>query len=302
MKGDYAPLLEKSASENPGALRLAKVAHSLLSSRCYQLTGIAPGKSRTFLEAYLERFLVEDIKRILRAKHAGQSADKSILIPIPKGYDSVGLPAVIQAASIQEAVGLLAATQFKEVGEAMPVYEKHRLVSIIEAFLDRVYFDSIIVPSLRRAPAERWIEQMVGLERDLIAIKTIMDLRARKVAADVVRSINLIPSGLTEEEVGMIVGATPEAIPRMLSKTKYSELVQPLQDSLEAGKDESLDHVARLEVFRQTKSLMFPCTFSLAYVLGYIRQAETEANNLVAIVSGKELGLTETRIQAALCV
>jgi vacuolar-type H+-ATPase subunit C/Vma6 len=40
----------------------------------------------------------------------------------------------------------------------------------------------------------------------------------------------------------------------------------------------------------------------LAYVLGYMGEAETEANNLVSIATGKELGLEELRIERALCM
>ncbi len=302
MKGDYAQLLEKTSAEYPSALHLAKVFRSLLVSRCYHLVRIAPEKCRVFMEAYLERFLVEDMERILRAKHAGKVVDKGALTPIPKGYDYANLQAMADAATIQDAVGSLNRTRFAGVADAMPIYEKYRFISIIEASLQRTYFDAEVRPSLRGLPGQSNVEEMVGVEVDLMNLRTIADLRARKVAVDALRNLSLMPAFLSPGDLTQISMANPDSMPQLVSKTRYSALTQALQDALESGKDESLDHVVRLEIYRRTKSMMVPCADTLAYVLGYLREAETESNNLVSIVTGKELGLAEPRIQAAICM
>jgi vacuolar-type H+-ATPase subunit C/Vma6 len=300
MKGDYAQLLEKTSAEYPNALHLAKVFRSLLVTRCYHLVGIAPEKCRTFMEAYLERFLVEDMRRILRAKHAGNVVERGSLIPIPKGYDRVGLQALVDAATMEDAVGLLAKSKFA-LGEAMPIYEKYRLVSILEAFLEKTYYDSEVRPTLKGLPGQGTIEDLVATEVDLTDVEKVADLRARKVAVEAVKALAHEPMRLTPAQLASISATTPESIPQIISKTRYSALTQPLQDALESGKDESLDHVLRLEVFKRTKAMMVPSSDTFAYVLAYMREAETECNNLVSIGTGKELGLPEARIQAAVC-
>jgi len=301
MRGDYGPLLEGAPAEYPSALHLAKVFRSLLVSRCYRLVGIAPENCRVFLEAYLERFLVEDMKRILRAKHAGRVTDKGSLIPIPKGYERVNLQAMADAPSFQEAVGTLAKTRFRGVVDAVSVYEKYHFISIVEAFLDKAYFDIEVRPALGGLPGRPAIGEMIGTEEDLLNVKMLTDLRARKVSVDAVRALSFKPANLTRGELAAISGATPEAIPQMVAKTRYSSLAQPLQDALESGKDESLDRVVRLEIHRRTKSVIVRCADTFAYVLAYFREAETESNNLVSLVTGKEVGLAEQRIQAAIC-
>ena len=302
MRGDYAQLLEKTSAEYPSALHLAKVFRSLLVSRCYHLVGIAPGRSRTFLEAYLVRFQVENMKRVFRAKHSEKVVDRGTLIQVPKGYDRVNLQAMIDAATLQDAVGTLAKTPFAGIADVMPIYEKYRFVSILEAFLEKTYFDSEVRPTLKKLPSQRKVAEVVGTEQDLLNIRMLVDLRARKVAVDAVKALSFMPGNLTDKAVSLISGATPESIPPIISKTPYASLAQPIQDALEPGKDESLDHVARLEVFKRTRAMMMPYADTLAYVLGFVVEAETESNNLISIVTGKELGLSEQRIQSAVCI
>lgn len=302
MNSDYSSSLEKIAAEYPRAPRLARAFYSSLVSRCYRLVDIAPGGSKRFLEAYLERFLVEDMKRIFRAKHAGAALDRSMLIGIPEGYDYADLQAMSEAPTLQEAVKSLENTRFRGVADAMVIYQKYNLVSVIEAFLDKIYFDSEVRPCLDAVPRSAGVEEMVGAEVDLMDIKTLTDLKARGVAADEVRGVSFLPFELKAEEVARISEATLDSIPRMLSRTRYADLAQPIQNALDPANDESLDRAIRLEIRRRTKPLMFRWALSLGYVLGYVRDAETEANNLVSIVTGKELGLSESRIEGALCV
>jgi len=242
------------------------------------------------------------MKRILRAKHSGRVIDKGALIPIPKGYEHVNLDAMVESATLQDAVGLLKQSEFEHIADVMPVYEKYHLISIIEAFLERTYFESAVRLTTKRLPGRRRIAVLVGTEADVLGIGMLADMMARKVAVDAIRSVCFMPEKLTAEERELISAANPSSLPQVLSKTAYSSLAKPVQDALESGKDESFDRLARLEVFNQARSIKMPCADNFAYVLGYIIEAETESNNLISIVTGKELGLPEPRIQAAVCV
>ena len=184
----------------------------------------------------------------------------------------------------------------------MAIYQKYNLVSVIEAFLDKIYFDSELRPCLDAVPGSGGVEEMVGTEVDLMEVKTLVDLKARGVSADDVRQAGFLPYGLKAEEVARISEASLDSIPRVLSKTRYADLAQPIQNALDPAKAEALDRVMRSEIQRRTKRLMFSWALSLGYVLGYLGEVETEANNLVSIVTGKELGLGESEIAATLCV
>jgi V/A-type H+/Na+-transporting ATPase subunit C len=303
MRSDYASLLEKSSNtDHLSAQSLARVFYSLLVLRCYRLVRIAPEKGERFLEAYLERFLIEDVKRILRAKHSGETVDEYSLISIPKGYDYVNLQSMSAAPSLQEAIDLLKNTRFRAVEEVMPQYRKYGLISLIEATLDKIYFNSEVGPALDDVLDQSVVEEMTALEVDLTIIKSLIDLRVRGVPADIVQSIGFLPMKLRRSELALILEASPDSVPEALSRTRYANLAQPVKDALNSEKDESLDSAFRSEIYRQTKSLMAQHAGTFAYVLGYIRAAEAEANNLVSIVTSEELDLSESKTEVNLCL
>ena len=301
MGSDYASSLEGVSTEYPSAPRLSRAFYSCMVSRCYRLVGIAPGGSKKFLEAYLDRFLVEDMKRILRAKHAGAVVDRGSLIPIPTGYDHADLQAMSAAPTLQDAVKSLEKTSYRRVADFMDLYQKHDIISVLEASLDRAYFDSVVRPSLDGAPSSG-VKEMVGMEMDLVSIKAMVDLRARGLASDEVVSVSVTPVGLTVDEVARISDASLESMPKNLSRTPYADLGELLQNAIDPTNEESLDRVMRLEIQRRTRRFMFLYALTLGYVLGYVRDAETEAQNLVSVVTGKELGLSDSKIEVALCV
>jgi vacuolar-type H+-ATPase subunit C/Vma6 len=202
---------------------------------------------------------------------------------------------------MQDAVKSLENTRFRGVADAMAIYQKYNLVSVIEAFLDKIYFDSEVRPCLDAVPDSMGIEEMVGTEVDLMDVKTLIDLKARGVSAEEVRRAGFLPYRLKAQEVVRISEASLDSIPRVLSKTRYADLAQPIQNALDPAKGEGLDRVMRSEIQRRTKPLMFRWAISFGYVLGYLREVETEANNLISIVTGKELGLGESEIEATLC-
>lgn len=242
------------------------------------------------------------MKRMLRFKHAGTAVDKGLLIGIPKGYDYVDLEAMSEAPTVQDAVKSLEKTRFQGIADSMAVYEKYKLVSIIEASLDKIYFDSEVRPALDRLGSSAGVDELVGTEIDLVGIKTLADLRTRGVAADAARGVCPLPFYLKADEVARISEASPDSVPRTLSGTRYADVAQPIQTALNATNDESLDRVVKSEIQRRTRRLMFRLALSFGYVLGYVREVEGEADNLVSIVTGKELGLPESKIQAALCL
>lgn len=302
MKTDYAPLLKAGDSGSSDAQRMSKVFYSLLVRRCYHLVGIAPDRCRTFLEAYLDRFLLIDMKRILRSKWPGGSLESVALISVPKKYASADLQAMADAQTFQDALKSLGGTPFKETVGSAPIFQKYRLIAVVEASLDSIYYNSVVLPSIEGVPDRSTVWEMVGAEVDLMNIRIITDLRTRGVDPDAVRSLSLTPMGLRSTEISQICRSSVDQIPESIARTRYAFMVQLVKDSIDPSKDETLDHAAKVGLRSLSKGLMTRYADSLAYVLGYIREAEIEADNLVSIVTGKELGLAEPKIAAALCL
>jgi vacuolar-type H+-ATPase subunit C/Vma6 len=261
---------------------------------------MCPDTTRAFLEAYFERFFVEDVKRIIRPKYSGAKVDKSSIIPLPKKYEYVDLEAMSEAPTLQDALDMLKNTRFKSVLGVIPIFQKYGLISLLEAFIDKTYYDSEVSPNLEAAPDTESVKEFLGAEVDLQNIRTILDLKARGVPQEVIRSSCPKPVMLKREELTLILSANLDTIPEIVSRTRYGSISQALRDALDVQKDESLERIIRSEIYRRTKLIMTKHAESLAYVLGYVREIEAEANNLVSIVIGKELDVSEPKIEMML--
>lgn len=270
--------------------------------RCYELIKITPNDGVGFLVAYLERFLVENVKRILRAKQSRELFDKNLLIPIPKQFEFVDLQAMSEASTLQDSVDLLKKTRFAKIEDVMSLYQKYGLVSLIEGALDKIYFDSEVRMNLRKVPDRDMVENMLSIEVDFNILKTLIDLRARGIPADAACSVLASPAKLGRSELQLISEANAESVSEALSRTSYAQLAQPVRDALNMEKEETLDSVFRSEICGRTNSIMVACSETFGYVLGYIRAAETEANNLVSLVTAKEIGLPESKTESTLCI
>lgn len=283
---------------------MSRIFYSKLVSRCYHLVGISSGPSRSFLEAYLQRFLVEDMKRILRAKKsAGSQQSQGPLIAIPKPYEyHVDLKAMSEAPTLEEVIDLLSNTKFKRISSLMQFYSKYGYFSLIEAFLDKIYYNFEIYVRLDQMSDKKSMEDVVAIEMDLTNLKLVLDLRGRGVTSDVLQNVSLRPMKLKAGEIKLMTEGNLDAIPEILSRSQYANLSELIRDVLDVGKDESLDRVIRSEIHRRTKALMIRYADTFAYVIGYVREAEAEANNLVSIVTGKELGLSEAKIETMLSI
>ncbi len=295
-------MLDEASAKNPDGLILSKIFYSLLISRCHNLTKMAPGTTRAFLEAYFKRFFVGNVKRILRSKFSGVAIDESTIVPIPKKYGDPDLKAMSDASSLQDALDCLRHTRFEGVLGMMQFFQKYGLFSLIEAAVDKMFYDSELVPSLENVPDNDTVREMVGIEVDLENLKMIVDLKARGVSVDTIQGLWFNPINLRKEELKLISEASFQSLPEVLTRTRYASLAPLISDALDLGKVESLEGTVRSEVYRRTKSSMIKYADCLAYVVGYVNEVEAEANNMVSVVTGKELGLPEAKIEAMLCL
>lgn len=302
MKGDYAPSIEKVVGGRLDAATLTRAFYSVLISRCYSLAKIAPEGAGRFLEAYFERFLVEDLKKVLRAKCRAAAVDGGALVTMSMAHKRLDLKAIAEAPTLQACLDMLDRTRFKGMVRAGSIYQKYGIVSVLEAFLDKAYYDSQVGAAMEEVPDSDLIDEMVGAEADLVNISTIADLRNRGVSTDAVLSLTSVPRRLTGGDVARLAEANPGSIPELVQRTRYSGFAQKIQDAFDSGKDQTLELATRSAVLDQTKSMMVRHADTMAYVMGYVREAEAEANNLVSIATGKELGLSESLIAAAICM
>ncbi|MGB9728534.1 MAG: V-type ATPase subunit [Thermoprotei archaeon] len=298
-KGDYGSEISKIPSKEISAPTLSKVIYSVLTSRFYHLIAIAPSDVKEFLRLYSERFMIENIKRILRAKHSLAKITSEMLIPIPREYALINFSAMIESATLQDSLELLKATKYYQILEWFSLYRKYNMVTILEGSLDKIYFERLW-KATEKLPDSRESKEILGIEIDLRNIGLIIDLRARDVSPETVLSISFRPVRLKSEDINQMSKARLDAIPDILMRTYYQTLAQRLRETIESKKLEQIDHIIADELYHQVKIMMLRHPSSFSYVIGYLIMTEIEAQNLIALITGKELGLQEEKIRETL--
>lgn len=299
LKSDYGSEISKIPSEKLNVLTLSQVVYSVLISRFYHLINIAPSDVKKFLELYAERFVVENIKRILRAKHSLTKITSETLIPIPREYVLINFPAMIESTTLQDSLELLKATKYYQILNWFSLYRKHGIITILESALDKIYFEKIWKET-DRLPDSRETKMIIGSEIDLRNINLIIDLRARDISPETILSVSLRPVRLKDEDIAQMSRARLDAIPDILTRTPYQNLAQRLKEAIESKKLEKIDHIIADEIYNQAKIIMVRYPNSFSFVIGYLIMSEIEAHNLIALITAKELGLKEDEIREAL--
>lgn len=298
-KSDYGSEISKIPSGEISASTLSKVIYSVLTSRFYHLLTIAPSDVKEFLGLYAERFIIENIKRILRAKHSLTKITSEALIPIPREYALINFSAMIESATLQDSLELLKATKYYQILEWFSVYRKYNIVTILECLLDKIYFERLWKVA-EKLPDSRELKAILGIEIDLRNISLITDLRARDISPETILSISLRPVRLKSEDIAQMSKARLDTIPDILMRTSYQNLAQRLRDIIESKRLEQIDYIITNELYNQTKTIMLRYPSSFSYVIGYLIMAEIEAQNLIALITGKELKLQEEKIRETL--
>jgi vacuolar-type H+-ATPase subunit C/Vma6 len=101
LKTDYGPEISKISSESINSMKLSHIFYLVLMSRVYHLTRLAPRDVKEFLTLYAERYVVENVKRILRAKRTKSQINANMLLPIPREYALINFSAMVEAPTLQ---------------------------------------------------------------------------------------------------------------------------------------------------------------------------------------------------------
>ena len=110
LKTEYGAEISKLPTKEVDAVTLEEIFLRTLVNRFFFVIREAQGKIQDLLTRYCARFEVENIKRVIRAKHSGEIIEEPNLIPLPREYTLVNFPALLNAKDVDEVVGLLRET------------------------------------------------------------------------------------------------------------------------------------------------------------------------------------------------
>jgi vacuolar-type H+-ATPase subunit C/Vma6 len=295
MKTDYATDIGQLPTQEQDAATLEQLFLKKLVGRTFFIHRAAQGKMQDLLGRYSARFEVENIKRILRAKH-GLSSEEPSLIPLPREYTLVNFPALTKAADVEEVASLLRDTPYHTLAAAVQPYRETGTTTTLEAELDKIYFLRIWA-LVRRF---REMRELVGEEVDLRNLLTVLALKAREA-----------PPRLIEDALVPIMYRLPKSTLHSVAESRfedaasilpmpYSKIASEASKSLKGESAFSVEWFLFNQLYGDARRFSQSHSLQAGYIIAYLLLCECEAKDLISLVTGKQLSLTPEEIAARL--
>jgi vacuolar-type H+-ATPase subunit C/Vma6 len=296
LKTDYAAEIGQLPTQERDATTLENIILKKLADRFFFVRRSAQGKMQDLLGRYSARFEVENIKRIIRAKHGGQSAEELNLIPLQREYTLVNFPALVKAKDVDEVASLLRDTQYRPILEKLQAYEESGPTMILEAALDKIYFSEV----WELAGKIQGARDLIGEEVDLRNLLTVFSLKTREVSTKLIEESTIpVSYALPKTTLRSLLQSQLQEAPNLLS-TRYSKLASAAANLLKKGSSLLLEQVFFKQLYGDASTILTTHPLQAGYIIAYLLLCESEAKNLVSIVTGKQLNLSEEEISAGL--
>lgn len=299
LKTEYASELSKIPMEEVDADHLERIFYQNLSDRFAFLLRITGGKIKDALEDYYRRIEVENIKRILRAKHGKESMSEGQLLPYQRKYQKANLPALLETRTVAEAIGLLRETPYSAVGERIDLYEKYSSPLVLEAYLDKTYYRSLWGNLGKVVDAGR-VKELIGTEIDLKNILYLLSFKRMKMERELPETIIDIHYKLPKDLAPKVIAVDFETVPEMLMWPSYVQLARKTIALFEEEKLTEAEQAFYQYLYSFSESIMLENPNSLVYVFAYLQLCVREERNLTALAVGKQLRTEEGKIQSLL--
>ena len=270
--------------ENATSLNLAET-----YNRIY---GYSQGSLRTMVGRYLDRYDLQNIKTIIRAKvHGAAPADvQEDLVPAGS-FDADFLNSLVEAPSLGEVFkaleGTIYARALTDLGKRPDDVTNW---SEWEDRVSRLYYTELLQSVPPSTEANRLMRQFIRREIDDVNLKTL--LRAWAAKAKFEREIFLEGGEeMTVEELHEMMGLDKAALLRRLADYSfYDEIAGDLEKMEETGIGALMHRVQKAHLMGAARyAHLHP--LSILPILDYIVRKDREVENIRIIARGKESGL-----------
>lgn len=272
-----------------------------LAHRNYLVLRSCPGQVRDFIQFYLSKWDIENIKTIISAKAVGY--DFSISDPFIVSFRGIPMAmfggiipyevyrSITQLGGIEQMVESIA--QYfsgKMLLANLEIYKKHRDTSMFFSAVDN-YFYTQIVNFLKYYRGDEWIVR--NYFSDLISLRNVEIVikgKALGLDYDLVRSAITNTTSIGDERLMQLFSGSLDDLTQLISNAFSVNLPQGVTTPTEAT------IAIYYGVTERYLSQMSSTTSSLNYIMWYLLKSEMERMRLKGIVNGKRYGLDRKTI------
>ncbi len=249
-----------------------------------KLKRIMQGNLSIIVDAYLERFDVENAKTVLRGVKTDQREKARDLIFDIGSRSRAFYEDVLDADTVAEALERL---------EELDIVSGAGDISVVENRMERNYYLNLLDTCEGVRGAERF-EDFVKEEILVTNVLTVLRLTKEGMDESTIKELLIPGEGMTDD----LLGRSLEEILDGLRETKFADAVpDEYEDSLIPIERELQRYLLRKSVLFLHQDIL-----SVNVILGYMFAKELEIRNLRALVKGKRLGVSDEFIKEELIV
>ncbi|MFZ5484627.1 MAG: V0D/AC39 family V-type ATPase subunit [Pseudomonadota bacterium] len=283
--------------DDPRSLEARIVARLLEEARV--ALRVLAGAERAFLLYWIERFEISNVKSLIRAKLAGEPAAATARRLLDLGpFARLDAEALMRAEDVSELIRRLEQGVYAEiVRNARQAFEDSRDPFILDATLDRAYYDGLIRRAREFDPAlSSGFGRLMGALVDRIALVWLLRYRF---------NYGLPPAQVHYLLPGPGERLAPARVRHLVALETPAAVLAALPDdwaTLTAGATEVPDLAARLERawLAQARRLLAARAPAFARALAYLILREQGLRDVRALLRGRRLGLPVADIRGAL--
>lgn len=248
------------------------------------------------LDAYYMKFIVSNLKLILKGKVLGKSQEEletHINLhaeELIKQRDVV-IKALV-AKDLEEAVASLNSVQFgDEIAKAAALYNEKKNIQIFDTYFDKILFQHL--SGAMKNYADKEATKLVAMDIDFYNILSTIRGKFWGLQEEQIQELIISTGPSGKELLGrMMAAATVRDAFNELSNTKYKELIPQVENELDAVAE--FERAFEMLIYR-TSLRSFTKMFSFATIVGITKLTAFEVRNLAAIAFAIEQNIpTET--------
>ena len=248
------------------------------------------------LDAYYMKFIVSNLKLILKGKVLGKSQEELETHVNLHAEELIKQRDVVVKAlvakDLEEAVASLNSVQFgDEIAKAAALYNEKKNIQIFDTYFDKILFQYL--SGAMKNYADKEATKLVAMDIDFYNMLSTIRGKFWGLQEDQIQDLIISTGPSGKELLGrmMAAGSVRDAF-NELSNTKYKELIPQSENELDAIAE--FERAFEMMIYR-TSLRSFTKMFSFATIVGITKLTAFEVRNLAAIAFAIEQKIpTET--------
>lgn len=263
------------------------------------LTNSMPEGVRPLFDAYLTKFDVNHLKKIIRMKNRGVEKDEILRKVLPvKNLTSELISDLADAKDVETMVSMLKETYFNDAFKT----EEHN--GFLELMLDKYAYEKLRSATLKvDVDVARAVSMFVGRYADIMNLKILIRSRKMGYSSDVLETF-LVGKGREIPEWKLHEMSLTTNIQEIISETEGTTYATPLKEALpeyeKTGSVYHLEAVLDRHMLKIVSGLASEYGLTAGTPIRFAVAKEYENRNINAVIKGISEGLSPEKIKPLL--